>query len=68
LVSAAVREKVPVSFFSKFLILSFDLGFSLFVMGFYYLCSPFGRDVPLARACFARAIGKALFFIPRAWV
>jgi glycosyltransferase involved in cell wall biosynthesis len=68
LVGVAVRENVPVSFFSKFPILSFDLGFSLFLMGFYYLCSPSGRDVPLARACFARAIGKALFFIPKAWV
>jgi glycosyltransferase involved in cell wall biosynthesis len=66
LVQAAVRKKVPVSYFSKFPIVSFDLGFSLFLMGLYYLCSPSGRDVPLARACFARGMGKALFFIPRA--
>jgi glycosyltransferase involved in cell wall biosynthesis len=64
LVSAAVREKISIPFFSKFPITSFDLGFSLFLMGLYYLCSPFERDVPLARACFARALGKALFFIP----
>ena len=68
LVSAAVREKVPVSFFAKFPITVFDLGFSLSLMGFYYLLVPSERDVPLARACFARALGKALFFIPRPWV
>jgi glycosyltransferase involved in cell wall biosynthesis len=68
LVRAAIREKVPVSFFSKFPITSFDLGLSFFLTGFYYLCSPLERDVPLARACFARALGKALFFIPRSWI
>ncbi len=67
LVQAAVREKVSIPFFSRFPITSFDLGLSLFLMGLYYLCSPFERDVPLARACFARAVGKALFFVPRAW-
>ncbi|HXL72337.1 MAG TPA: glycosyltransferase, partial [bacterium] len=68
LIRASVREKVPVSFFEKFPIISFDLGFSLFLMGLYYLCFPFERDVPLARACFARAFGKAIFFIPRSWI
>ncbi len=60
---AALREKVPVPFCSRFPILSFDMGLSFVLMGFYYLVVPSQRDAALARACFARAVGKLLFFM-----
>ena len=63
LVQAAEREKIPVPFFQKLPVTAWDLGFLLFLMGVCYWLPP-NRDLPLARACLARALGKMLFFIP----
>jgi hypothetical protein len=61
----ALKMKMPLSGWTKFILLfPLDLGLGLFLLGLRHSLAPRGRDLSLARACFARAIGKALFFMP----
>lgn len=62
LVRAAETEKIPIPFFQKLPFTCWDFGFLLFWMGLWYWLPP-NRDLPLARACFSRSLGKMLFFI-----
>jgi hypothetical protein len=61
---AARREKIPLKPWIGWLfLLPLDFGLGLFGMALSNWLFPTGRDLALARACIARALGKALFFV-----
>lgn len=59
---AALRENIRLSPGQKCIFLKpWDLGVGFLLMGLIHLTIPWKKDLPLARGCFARAIGKCLW-------